>query len=233
MTRFEICNNMAYASQVQFEVLRRALWVQQAQPQTVFDWKFWERAARDPKMTTYLKHGVKAKMCETTPFVNSVGSQYIASSGKDRVDPLAVGIWGVRGFCVSFLDENLPLGTNLSAKRQMSAILLVRKKSCLPGSPVHRPLATECLSQIPDQAERRRSVSTLRPTTGLIVEYPRLLFQLAESGPLEVFHADCGLCGLMLSLSSSKSMTLTDRSICHGRVPPTHLQLTSTPISAA
>ena len=41
----------------------------QAQPQTVFDWKFWEKAARDPKMTAYLNHGVKAKMCETTPFV--------------------------------------------------------------------------------------------------------------------------------------------------------------------
>ena len=27
-------------------------------------------------MTSYLNHGVKAKMCETTPFVNSVGSQY-------------------------------------------------------------------------------------------------------------------------------------------------------------
>ena len=57
---------------MQFEVLRRALWVQQAQPQTIFDWKFWEKAARDPKMTTYLNHGVKMKMCETTPLVNSV-----------------------------------------------------------------------------------------------------------------------------------------------------------------
>ena len=69
MTKFEIRNNMAYASQMQFEVLRRALWVQQAQPQTVFNWQFWERAAQDPKMTAYLTHGVKAKMCETTPFV--------------------------------------------------------------------------------------------------------------------------------------------------------------------
>ena len=40
MTKFEVCNNMAYASQMQFEVLRRALWAQQAQPQTVFDCKF-------------------------------------------------------------------------------------------------------------------------------------------------------------------------------------------------
>ena len=30
MAKFEIRNNMAYASQMQFEVLRRALWVQQA-----------------------------------------------------------------------------------------------------------------------------------------------------------------------------------------------------------
>ena len=82
MTKFEIRNNMAYASQMQFEVLRRALWVQQAQPQRVFDWKFWEKAARDPKMTAYLNHGVKAKMCETTPFVNSVGSQYVASRAQ-------------------------------------------------------------------------------------------------------------------------------------------------------
>ena len=64
MTKFEIRNNMAYASHMQFEVLRRALWVQQAQPQTVFNWQFWERAAQDPKMTSYLSHGVKAKMCE-------------------------------------------------------------------------------------------------------------------------------------------------------------------------
>ena len=49
MTKFEIRNNMAYASQMQFEVLRRALWVQQAQPQTVFNWQFWERAAQDQR----------------------------------------------------------------------------------------------------------------------------------------------------------------------------------------
>ena len=39
MTKFEIRNNMAYASQMQFEVLRRALWAQQAKPQTVFNWQ--------------------------------------------------------------------------------------------------------------------------------------------------------------------------------------------------
>ena len=82
MTKFEIRNNMAYASQMQFEVLRRALWVQQAQPDTIFNWQFWERAAQDPKMTSYLSSGVKAKMCETTPFVNSVGTQYIASRAQ-------------------------------------------------------------------------------------------------------------------------------------------------------
>ena len=64
MTKFEIRNNMAYASQMQLEVLHRSLWAQQAQPQTVFDWKFWERAARDPKMTSYLNQGVKAKTRE-------------------------------------------------------------------------------------------------------------------------------------------------------------------------
>ena len=49
----------------------QALWVQQARPQTVFNWQFWEKAAKDPKMTAYLNHGVKAKMCEATPFVNT------------------------------------------------------------------------------------------------------------------------------------------------------------------
>ena len=83
MTKFEIRNNMAYAShKIQFEVLRRALRVQQAQPQKIFDWKFWEKTARDPTMTAYLNHGVKARMCETTPFVNSVGSQYVASRAR-------------------------------------------------------------------------------------------------------------------------------------------------------
>ena len=82
MTKFEIRNNMAYASQMQFEVLRRAFWVQQAHPDTVFNWQFWERAAHDPKMTSYLAHGVKAKMCETTPFVNSMGTLYIASRAQ-------------------------------------------------------------------------------------------------------------------------------------------------------
>ena len=52
--------------------------VQQAQPQTILDWK----AAGDPKMTTYLNHGVKAKMCEATPCVKSVGSQYIAARAQ-------------------------------------------------------------------------------------------------------------------------------------------------------
>ena len=67
---------------LQFEVLRRALWVQQAHPDTVFNWQFWEKAAQDPKMTSYLTHGVKAKMCETIPFVNSVGTQYVASRAQ-------------------------------------------------------------------------------------------------------------------------------------------------------
>ena len=82
MTKFEIRNNMAYASQMQFEVLRRALWVQQAYPDTIFNWQFWEKAAQDPKMSSYLSHGVKAKMCETTPIVNSVGTQYIAARAQ-------------------------------------------------------------------------------------------------------------------------------------------------------
>ena len=72
MTKFQIRNNMAYASQMQLKELRRALWVQQAQPQTVFTWKFWERAAQDPKMTSYRTYGVKGRMCETTPFLNTV-----------------------------------------------------------------------------------------------------------------------------------------------------------------
>ena len=34
------------------------------------------------KMTSYLSHGVKAKMCETVPFVNTVGAQYVASRAQ-------------------------------------------------------------------------------------------------------------------------------------------------------
>ena len=64
------------------EVLRRALWVQQAKPLAIFNWQFWERAAKDPEMTAYLTHGVKAKMCETTPFVNTVGAHYVASRAQ-------------------------------------------------------------------------------------------------------------------------------------------------------
>ena len=73
---------MAHASQMQFEVLRRALWVQHAHPRTVFNWQFWERAAQDPKMTSYLMHGAKAKMCEATPFVNTVGAHYVAARAQ-------------------------------------------------------------------------------------------------------------------------------------------------------
>ena len=82
MTNFEVRNNMANTSHIQFEVLRHALWEQRAQPQIVFNWQFWEKAAQDPKLTTYLHHGVKAKMCEATPFMNSVGTQYIAARAK-------------------------------------------------------------------------------------------------------------------------------------------------------
>ena len=45
-------------------------------------YQFWEIAAHYPKMTSYLSNGVKAKMCETTPYVNSVGTQYIASRAQ-------------------------------------------------------------------------------------------------------------------------------------------------------
>ena len=48
---------MAYASQMQFEVLRRALWVQQAYPDTVFNWQFWERAAQDPPQLIFRELG--------------------------------------------------------------------------------------------------------------------------------------------------------------------------------
>ena len=77
VTKFEI--RTAYVSQMQFKVLRRALWAQQARPQSVFNWQFWEKAAHDPKMTAHLNHGVKVKMCETTPFVSTVGAHYVAS----------------------------------------------------------------------------------------------------------------------------------------------------------
>ena len=34
------------------------------------------------KMTANLNHAVKAKMCETTPFVNTVGAHYVASRAQ-------------------------------------------------------------------------------------------------------------------------------------------------------
>ena len=49
MTRFEIRNNMAYASQMQFEVLRRALWANELEPQTVFNWQVLGEGGHDPK----------------------------------------------------------------------------------------------------------------------------------------------------------------------------------------
>ena len=82
MTQCEVRNNMAYASKMQLEVLRCALWAQQAQPNIIFHWKFRERAAQNPKMTTYLHQGVKAKMCEATQFLNTVGTQDIAARAK-------------------------------------------------------------------------------------------------------------------------------------------------------
>ena len=90
MTKFEVRNIMAHASRMQFEVLRLALWAQHAKLQTIFDWRFWEKAARDPKMTTYLNQGVKAKMCETTPCVKTVGTQYSAARAKIELayDPI-------------------------------------------------------------------------------------------------------------------------------------------------
>ena len=83
MTQFEVRNNMAYASQMQFEALRRALWAQQPQPNIVFDWKFWEKAAQDPKMSAYLHHGVKAKMCEGYPVCEHRGDPIHCSTSKD------------------------------------------------------------------------------------------------------------------------------------------------------
>ena len=89
MTKFEIRNHMAYASQMHFEVLRRALWVQQARPQTVFNWQFWEKAA-----------------CETTPFVNTVGAHYVASRAhiEQACDSLRSHddlYWSEQGRCTS------------------------------------------------------------------------------------------------------------------------------------
>ena len=82
MEGLDIRSNMAFASQMQFEVLRHALWVQQAKPNVVVDWKFWERAAQDPKMSYYLSQGVKAKMCKTNPFVNALGTLYMAARAR-------------------------------------------------------------------------------------------------------------------------------------------------------
>ena len=58
------------------------MWVQQALLQTVFVWKFWEKAERSKDDNLYLKQGAEAKVCETTLFVNTVGRQYIAARAK-------------------------------------------------------------------------------------------------------------------------------------------------------
>ena len=71
MTQFEVRNNLAYASHSQFEILRRALWVQQSNPDVQFNWAFWKKVAQDPKMTSYLQKGILAKTCEVEPFISS------------------------------------------------------------------------------------------------------------------------------------------------------------------
>ena len=59
MTKFEIRNNMAYASGLMGPASKAPDSVQLA---------VLGKATHDPKMTAFLNHGVKAKMCETTPF---------------------------------------------------------------------------------------------------------------------------------------------------------------------
>ena len=100
------------------------LWIQQAKPNVVLDWKFWERATQDPKMTYYLKQGVKAKMCETTLFVNTLGTQYMAA--RARVE-LACE-FGIYDKAVSDI---------LSGKVQVVQNLLVGKLHKQPVPPRH------------------------------------------------------------------------------------------------
>ena len=55
MTKFEVRNNMACASHMQLEVPRRAsMGRTSSTAEPSVDWSFWEKAARDPKMTTYI-----------------------------------------------------------------------------------------------------------------------------------------------------------------------------------
>ena len=74
---------MTYASQMQFEAFRRAVWAQKAKPNVVFDGKFWERAAQGSNKRTYcLQQGVRAKMCETTPFAWAPGTWQLRREWK-------------------------------------------------------------------------------------------------------------------------------------------------------
>ena len=95
----------------QFEV-HNTLWAQKAQLNIAFDWKFWEKGAQDPKMSTYPHCGVKAKMCETTPFVNTVGTLYIAARAKIELA------------CDSIRAQGQSLNTALG--------IVVGKMSCIP-----------------------------------------------------------------------------------------------------
>ena len=57
-------------------------------------------------MTSHLTHGVKAKMCETIPFVNTVSAQHVASraqleqacdSLRQQGSSMTTTIWIVQG----------------------------------------------------------------------------------------------------------------------------------------
>ena len=75
---------MAYASgKLSARWYRKELYgLMQAQPQTVFNWQFWERAAQDPKMTSYLTHGVKEKMVVRHSICQSVGAHHDCVQGS-------------------------------------------------------------------------------------------------------------------------------------------------------
>ena len=141
ITQFEVRNNLAYASNTQFEIFRRALWVQQSNPEVQFNWAFWKKAAMDPKMTSYLREGILAKTCEVEPYISTLGHQYRLA--RMKVEELCMSI---REHCPTTCSYGLNSPTDEKTGGQIpseyqSALhtLLDQSQHLLSDVVVHRP----------------------------------------------------------------------------------------------
>ena len=94
MTKFEVRNNMVCKSNAIWSPMSRTM----GTTSTTADHQ--EKAARDPKMTTYLNQGVKAKMRETTP--SDTCSVICSDTSRDQAQALeALG----HGRCLLCTDK--------------------------------------------------------------------------------------------------------------------------------